>query len=253
MGLDIRTIRKVIDNFTPVIPESAPGQIHLVCDATFFRKRKDKDGLLIFYGIDKVTGVGKVLWHKFIQSETKLEYEEGLSFLLDKGFEILSATIDGRSGISQVFVSRQIPVQLCQFHVQTRVLTKTTQNPQTKPGKILKKLANRFIQYRWSQRYFTKCLDNFIKKYQIFLSERNDRGDFKHQSLRSALRSFKLALPYLFTYQTHTDLNIPNTTNHVDGGVNPKLKNLVYRHRGMRIDRRNKLLIKLLYNLKGIK
>jgi len=35
----------------------------------------------------------------------------------------------------------------------------------------------------------------------------------------------------------------------VDGGVNPKLKDLNRRHRGMRIDRRNKLLMKLLSDL----
>ena len=61
----------------------------------------------------------------------------------------------------------------------------------------------------------------------------------------------RLALPYLFTYQDYPNLNIPNTTNHIDGGINPKLKELNRKHRGMRIDRRNKLLVKLLYNLMG--
>jgi len=37
----------------------------------------------------------------------------------------------------------------------------------------------------------------------------------------------------------------------VDGGVNPKLKELNRRHRGVRRDRRNKLLVKLLYDLGG--
>jgi len=61
----------------------------------------------------------------------------------------------------------------------------------------------------------------------------------------------KLALPYLFTYQDYLSLNIPNTTNHVDGGINTKLKELNRQHRGMRRDRRDKLLVKLLYDLKG--
>jgi len=55
----------------------------------------------------------------------------------------------------------------------------------------------------------------------------------------------------LFTYQEFPNQNIPNTTNHVDGGVNTKLKDLVKRHRGMKIERRNKLLGNLLYNLWG--
>jgi hypothetical protein len=57
----------------------------------------------------------------------------------------------------------------------------------------------------------------------------------------------------LFTFQEYPELNIPNTTNHIDGGINTKLKDLNRRHRGMRQDRRNKLLTNLLYNLKGKK
>ncbi len=58
-------------------------------------------------------------------------------------------------------------------------------------------------------------------------------------------------MKYLFTFQKHPTLNIPNTTNHIDGGVNTKLKDLVRRHKDMTIARRSKLLINLLYNLKG--
>ena len=50
-----------------------------------YGKRKDKDGLLIFF--DSISR--QVVWHKFIQSETKENYLEGLNFLLEKGFEIL--------------------------------------------------------------------------------------------------------------------------------------------------------------------
>lgn len=57
-------------------------------------------------------------------------------------------------------------------------------------------------------------------------------------------------MKYLFTFQHYPALKIPNTTNDIDGGVNTKLKDLVRRHRGMNIQRRNKLLVKLLYNLK---
>ena len=141
-------------------------------------------------------------------------------------------------------------MQVCQFHAQTNILKRTTQNPQTRPGKILKRIANLFIQKRWSRDYFEKSISGFLKKYQYFLNERNDNNQYIHRSLRSALFGIKLALPYLFTYQNYTEQKIPNTTNHIDGGINPKLKDLVRRHRGMKIERRNKLLVNLLYNLK---
>jgi len=81
------------------MPTTLPAKINLVCDCTFFRKRRDKDGLIIFYDVISKT----VIYHKFIQSETKLEYQEGLNFLLQKGFTIQSVTIDGRRGIPFVF------------------------------------------------------------------------------------------------------------------------------------------------------
>ena len=58
-------------------------------------------------------------------------------------------------------------------------------------------------------------------------------------------------MKYLFRFQNYPTLNIPNTTNHIDGGINTKLKDLNRRHRLMTVARRNKLLINLLYNLMG--
>ena len=48
-----------------------------------YGKRKDKDGLLIFF--DSISR--QVVWHKFIQSETKENYLEGLNFYLKKVFK----------------------------------------------------------------------------------------------------------------------------------------------------------------------
>ena len=99
LNISPKTIEKKIDEFKVKIPEIKPTKINLVCDATFFRKRKDKDVLLIFF--DSISR--QIVWHKFIQSETKENYLEGLNFLLEKGFKVLSVTIDGRRGIPVVF------------------------------------------------------------------------------------------------------------------------------------------------------
>jgi len=56
------------------------------------------------------------------------------------------------------------------------------------------------------------------------------------ETLDQLFFGIKLALPYLFTSQDYPDQNIPNTTNHIDGRVNTKLKDLVRRHRGMKIE-----------------
>jgi len=191
----------------------------------------------------------KVLWHKFIQSETKKEYQEGLNYLLEKDFEIQSVTIDGRRGIP--FVFNKYPIQICQFHIQKRILARTTKNPKTDCGKRLKYIANHFISQRWNKQKFTTEIKNILEEFKDFLSERNEQNHYQHKQLRSAFFGIKLALPYLFTFQDYPDLNINNTTNSIDGGVNTKLKELNRIHRGMKIERRNKLLINLLYNLRG--
>jgi len=187
------------------------------------------------------------LWFKFIQSETKENYLEGLNFLLQKGFEILSVTIDGRRGIAQLF--NKYPVQVCQFHVQKGILNRTTLNPKTECGKRLKYIATHFICDRWTKEKFTTEIQNILQEFNSFLTEKNENNQYVHRRLRSALFGIKLALPYLFTYQYFPKLKIANTTNHIDGGVNPKLKELNRQHRGMRVDRRNKLLVKLLSDL----
>jgi hypothetical protein len=50
---------------------------------------------------------------------------------------------------------------------------------------------------------------------------------------RSAYRSLRLNLPYLFTYEKYPELNIPNTTNSFDGCF-AYLKQLVRVHRGVK-------------------
>ena len=43
---------------------------------------------------------------------------EGLRYLEERGFEILSVTIDGRRGIKSVF--SDYPVQICQFQPEVQ-------------------------------------------------------------------------------------------------------------------------------------
>jgi len=62
---------------------------------------------------------------------------------------------------------------------------------------------------------------------------------YTHKKLRSAYRSLKTNLSYLFTYQKIKDM--PNTTNSLDGFFS-HLKNSVSVHRGLRLHRKIKLI-----------
>ena len=190
-----------------------------------------------------------MIWHKFIQSETKASYLEGLKHLEEKGFQIQSVTIDGRRGIPDVF--KDYPVQTCQFHIQKRISTLLTRNPKTQAGKELKQINDLFIKNKLTEKELGKTLALYCKRKYYFLSEKNEQGKYKHNHIIQALRCFKRNMKYLFTYQEYSSLNIPHHTNHIDGGINTKLKALAWLHRGMKLERRNKLLLNLLYNLKG--
>jgi transposase-like protein len=99
----------------------------------------------------------RVLWFKFIKSETKAEYQEGLDSLKGNNYEILSVTIDGKIGIKEVFLSYQ--VQICQFHFQANILRKTTLNPKSILGQKLKYIATHFINKRWTADQFQQVYD----------------------------------------------------------------------------------------------
>jgi len=190
---------------------------------------------------------GQVLWIKFIESETKKEYQQGLKYLEDLGFIIESVTIDGKRRIPTVF--NKYPIQICQFHVQKNILKRTTLNPQTDCGKLLKQIAKEFIKDRWNESDFKLCFNLVKDDFKEFLNQRNDNNQYKHRQLRSAMAGIKLALPHLFTTVNNPQLNIPNTTNHIDGGINPKLKAIARDHRGMSTPRRNKLMEEMILNL----
>ena len=80
------------------------------------------------------------------------------------------------------------------------------------------------------------------------VNERTGKSQYKHRSIRSAHRSLKHFLPYLFTYKEHPDLKIPTTTNQLDGGLFSPLKDLLKVHRGSSRELRRKLIIYFLEN-----
>ena len=97
-----------------------------------------------------------------------------------------------------------------------------------------------------------KQLNDWYTKYQFFLKEKTinpitRRWFYTHKRIRSAYRSLKTNLPYLFIYQKYTELKIPNTTNSLDGYFS-NLKTLLRIHRGLTKKRRFKVISEILNN-----
>ncbi|MCX5807730.1 MAG: hypothetical protein NT010_16945, partial [Proteobacteria bacterium] len=97
---------------------------------------------------------------------------------------------------------------------------------------------------------FIASLDTWYMQWSSFLKERTTdpitgKWHYTHKRLRSAYRSLRLNLPYLFTYQKHPELKIPNTTNSLDGCF-AYLKELLRVHRGSTRNLRNKIIEEVL-------
>lgn len=101
----------------------------------------------------------------------------------------------------------------------------------------------------------TKALSEYEKKWKHFLNEKTivlglKLPQYTHKKVRSALRSLKTNLPNLFTYLRYPELNIPNTTNTINGYFASVKRKLLLTHHGwvtgLRKDRRYKLICQLL-------
>jgi len=186
------------------------------------------------------------LWWNEVPSERMIHYQYGRKILEERGWTFVAAVIDGRRGLATVF--KDIPVQMCHFH-QLQIVTKyLTRRPQTEAGQKLRKLA--LTLTRTNKKSFSKALTVWEKKYHIFYTEKTyvlgtKNWYYTHKSVRSAYMSLKRNLPHLFTYQEYPELNIPNTTNTIDGYF-ASLKKKIAAHHGLRKDRRYRVICELL-------
>lgn len=224
-----------------MITNIMPQSIVVVADATFMSRSY---GILVFREPNLKVNL---IW-KEIYSETPGQYDQLKTKLESSGFHITAVVLDGKMGVRNVFSG--IPSQMCQFHQVAIVNRYLTRRPILEAGKELRLIA---LQLKISnEQEFTKMLNDWQIKWQNFLKEKSvnpitNRWHYTHKRIRSAYRSLKTNLPYLFTYQKYSELNIPNTCNSIDGS-NTTLKNLLRIHRGLNRKNRYKMICQILKN-----
>lgn len=170
-----------------------PRAIVIVCDATFYGKKKDKLGTLVFKDILSK----EVLVWKHVQSELVKDYKQLLQRLLDIGYEVKAIIIDGKRGLYKAF--KDYPVQMCHFHQKKVIQRYITMHPRLDAGKDLQKIMYNLTST--TETIFTKKLDEWFEKYKDFLAEKTMNHDilkesFTHQKLVSAYKSLRTNLPY---------------------------------------------------------
>lgn len=86
------------------------------------------------------------------------------------------------------------------------------------------------------KKQFLMGFDKWCDHWGEFLDERttltSGKTTYTHRRLRTARKSIKTHLKWLFTYEEHTELNIPNTTNILEG-YNSQLKRTLLNHNGL--------------------
>ena len=203
-------------------------------DTTYFGK---SFGVMVFK--DSITGV--ILLKKYVKQETNLLYLDGIKEIARRGIKIESIICDGRRGLFSLFAN--VPMQYCQFHQVKTIRTYLTKKPKMQASKELWVLT--LLLSKTDKESFVGGLEQWHAKWEWFLNERkiDERGKkrYVHKKLRSAYRSLKTNLPWLFTWYDNLELNIPNTTNAIDGHFSD-LKNKLRNHNGLSIDRKKKLI-----------
>jgi hypothetical protein len=240
-------IKEQIDTYIPPPKTHKPREINLVCDATFYAKRKDKIGTLVFLDSKEK----EVLLWKHISSETVKEYKDLKQQLEKLDYIIKSVTFDGKRGLPKLF--KDYPTQMCHFHQKKIIQRYITKYPRLQAGKDLKKVMYNLTTT--TEGRFTKKLDEWYEIYGEFINELTVNpvtGEcfYTHQKVRAAYRSLKANLPYLFTYKNHKDFTIATTTNNLDGGVFSPMKKKINVHSGMSKKLRFKLVDDYLTNYK---
>ncbi len=204
-------------------------------DTTYWRRGF---GVMLFK--DAVTRENLLKY--YVKTETNYLYQKGIEKLQSVGFTVIAIVCDGRKGLLQSFSN--ISVQMCQFHQVAIIRRYITKNPKLQASKDLKAVVDMLKQT--DQESFQGALTIWYSTWESFLNERTlnietGKSHFTHKRLRSAYRSLRSNLLWLFTWYEHIDLNIPNTTNAIDGHF-ADLKNKLRNHNGLSIERKMKFI-----------
>lgn len=238
-GRSERWVRQQLDRSQPRGFYLYPQPVVGIADVTFWSREY---GVLVVRAADLRQNL---CWLE-VKTETAAGYREARAILEELGFTFQAIVLDGKRGVKEVFAG--IPIQHCQFHQVQTVNHYLTRRPKLEAARELRAIALGLTDA--AEADFTALLDQWHERWASFLGERTDdpatgRWAYTHRRIRSAYRSLRTNLPYLFTYQRYPELNIPNTTNSLDGCFG-QLKKLLHGHNGLKQKRRWKLIQEIL-------
>ena len=200
-------------------------------DTSYFNRNS---GIMVFR--DHYTK--RNIYWKFVRYETLEHYKSGIQHIKNQGWNILGIVCDGKRGLVNAF--GKTPIQFCQFHQVAIVIRYITRNPKLQSGKELKSIILKLSGLTKNE--FMKLLSSWHNKWKHFLNERSynidtGKSHYTHRRLRSAYKSLKTNFKYLFTYEDYQDINMPNTSNSIEGMFSD-MKRRLRNHAGLKEERR---------------
>lgn len=203
-------------------------------------------GVTVFRGL---MSKKNLLWY-FSETENLDLVITGINELIKQELTILMIVCDGKNLHLSSYFS-DIPLQMCQFHQVAIIKRYLTSNPKLLASQQLKLIAE--LLPKTTEIKFTILLDAWYFRWSDFLREKTrvngtTRWFYTHKRTRSAYRSLRTNLPYLFTYQRLSKqyrLKLPNTNNSLEGSL-AHLKDKVRLHRGLKLNRKLKLINQIL-------
>ena len=234
-----RVRNKLDDHFVFMPKDITPQTTIIVPDTTFWGRNY---GVCVF----RSWNLKRNIWWNEVPGEKVAHYYYGRKILEERGWIFSAAVVDGRRGLATVF--RDIPVQICHFHQMKNVTKYLTRRPETLAGQEMRSIM--LALPRSNEKEFKKFLSDWHRKWKDFINEKTKVLGTKHwyytrKKVRSAYKSLETNLPFLFTYQKYPELNIPNTTNSLDGSF-AHLKDMLRIHRGLKKDRKLKMIDEIL-------
>lgn len=234
--VSVRTIARDLEGMRYVQKISKYKDVVIQMDTTYWGRNF---GLMVI----KDALRKRVLWRKYVRSETIADYVDGVSWLRENGFTIYGVVCDGMIGLLKE-LSLRYPCQMCQFHQQLIVRRYLTENPDIEASRKLLELTNSIT--RMCKDEFAGKLAEWYETYRDVLDERVHDSRLKsppymRPRLRSAYLSVRRNMRWLWTFESYKDRMIPKTNNGMEG-VFADIKSKVRVHSGISAEHRKKLI-----------
>lgn len=173
-----------------------------------------------------------------VDREAYVRWEAFLHKLSWEGLEPSVVVCDAQRGLLKAIhdVWPKTCVQRCLIHVVRQSCVWLTQKPKTRAGQELLRLVHGLtsIRTKRQKRRWICAFRRWDRKFHRFLKDKSygpdNRWWYTHRKLRGTRSLLRNAIPDLFRFVT--DPTLPRTSNHVEGGLNARLKELFRCHRG---------------------